>query len=124
MAGNVGVQSSAIIVQGIANDTVKGSLFNRLVKEIGLSLINGLSLALVILLFGQLVDQSFLVSATIAGSMMLVIVVAALVGTFVPIILNKQGIDPAIATGPFITTANDIFGIFLFFYIAQYILGF
>jgi magnesium transporter len=56
--------------------------------------------------------------------MMLVIVVAALVGTFVPIILNKQGIDPAIATGPFITTANDIFGIFLFFYIAQFILGF
>lgn len=124
MAGNVGVQSSAIIVQGIANDTVKGSLFNRLVKEVGLSLINGLSLALVLLIFGQFIDQSFLVSATIAGSMMLVIVVAALVGTFVPIILNKQGIDPAIATGPFITTANDIFGIFLFFYIAQFILGF
>ena len=124
MAGNVGVQSSAIIVQGIANDTVKGSLFNRLVKEVGLSLINGLSLALVLLIFGQLINQSFLVSATIAGSMMLVIVVAALVGTFVPIILNKQGIDPAIATGPFITTANDIFGIFLFFYIAQFILGF
>ena len=124
MAGNVGVQSSAIIVQGIANDTVKGSLFNRLVKEVGLSLINGLSLALVLLIFGQFIDQSFLVSATIAGSMMLVIVVAALVGTFVPIILNKQGIDPAIATGPFITTANDIFGIFFFFYIAQFILGF
>jgi len=124
MAGNVGVQSSAIIVQGIANDVVKGSLFNRLIKEIGLSLINGFSLALVILLFGQFIDQSFLVSATIAGSMMLVIVVAALVGTFVPIVLNKQGIDPAIATGPFITTANDIFGIFLFFYVAKIVLGF
>jgi len=124
MAGNVGVQSSAIIVQGIANDVVKGSLFNRLIKEIGLSLINGFSLALVILLFGQFIDQSFLVSATIAGSMMLVIVVAALVGTFVPIVLNKQGIDPAIATGPFITTANDIFGIFLSFYVAKIVLGF
>ena len=124
MAGNVGVQSSAIIVQGIANDVVKGSLFNRLVKEIGLSLINGFSLAIIILIFGQIINQSFLVSATIAGSMMLVIVVAALVGTFVPIVLNKQGIDPAIATGPFITTANDIFGIFLFFYIAKLILGF
>ena len=45
-------------------------------------------------------------------------------GTFVPIILDKQGIDPAIATGPFITTANDIFGIFLFFYIAKISLGF
>ena len=67
---------------------------------------------------------NIMVSVTIAGSMMLVIVVAALVGTFVPIVLNKQGIDPAIATGPFITTANDIFGIFLFFYIAKFVLGF
>ena len=103
---------------------VKGSLFNRLIKEIALSLINGLSLALVILVFGQFINQAFMVSVTIAGSMMLVIVVAALVGTFVPIVLNKQGIDPAIATGPFITTANDIFGIFLFFYIAKFVLGF
>ena len=124
MAGNVGVQSSAIIVQGIANDIVKGSLFNILVKEIGLSLINGFALAIVILIFGQFINQSFLVSTTIAGSMMLVIIVAALVGTFVPIVLNRQGIDPAIATGPFITTANDIFGIFLFFYFAKIILGF
>jgi magnesium transporter len=56
--------------------------------------------------------------------MQCVIVVAALVGTFVPIVLDKRGIDPAIATGPFITTSNDIFGIFLFFYIAKLILGF
>ena len=63
-------------------------------------------------------------SLTIAGSMMGVIIIAALVGTFVPIILDKHGIDPAIATGPFITTANDIFGIFLFFYIAKISLGF
>ncbi|MDA8948783.1 magnesium transporter [Flavobacteriaceae bacterium] len=124
MAGNVGVQSSAIIVQGLANDVVKGSLFHRLVKEVSLSLINGFALALVIILFGFLSQQEFLVSLTIAGSMMLVIVVAALVGTFIPIILDKRGIDPAIATGPFITTANDIFGIFLFFYIAKLALGF
>ena len=124
MAGNVGVQSSAIIVQGLANDIVKGSLFNRLVKEVGLSLINGFALALVIILFGFLSRQEFIVSLTIAGSMMLVIVFAALVGTFIPIILDKRGIDPAIATGPFITTSNDIFGIFLFFYIAKFALGF
>ena len=124
MAGNVGVQSSAIIVQGLANDVVKGSLFNRLVKEIGLSLINGFALAIVIIIFGLISQQEFNVSLTIAGSMMLVIVVAALVGTFIPIILDKKGIDPAIATGPFITTANDIFGIFLFFYIAKLVLGF
>ena len=124
MAGNVGVQSSAIIVQGLANDALKGSLFKRLIKEVGLSLINGFALALIIIFFGALINQELLVSFTIAGSMILVIVVAALVGTFVPIILDKKSIDPAIATGPFITTANDIFGIFLFFYIAKLVLAF
>ena len=124
MAGNVGVQSSAIIVQGLANDLVKGSLLNRLFKEIGLSLINGFALSVILIIFGQIVNQDLSMSLTIAGSMMGVIIIAALVGTFVPIILDKQGIDPAIATGPFITTANDIFGIFLFFYIAKISLGF
>ena len=124
MAGNVGVQSSAIIVQGLANDLVKGSLLNRLFKEIGLSLINGFVLSVILIIFGQIINQDLLMSLTIAGSMMGVIIIASLVGTFVPIILNKQGIDPAIATGPFITTANDIFGIFLFFYIAKISLGF
>ena len=124
MAGNVGVQSSAIIVQGLANDLVKGSLLSRLIKEVGLSLINGLALALILIVFGQIVNQDLEMSFIIAGSMMGVIVIAALVGTFIPIILDKQGIDPAIATGPFITTANDIFGIFLFFYIAEMALPF
>ena len=124
MAGNVGVQSSAIIVQGIANDIVKGSLISRLIKEVGLSLINGFFLAVVLIIFGWIIDQDFILSLTVAGSMMGVIIVAALIGTFVPIILNKQGIDPAIATGPFITTSNDIFGIYLFFFIAQIFLGF
>ena len=124
MAGNVGVQSSAIIVQGIANQVIKGSLINRLFKEIGLGLINGLILSIFLIIFGEIINQDMLLSLTVAGSMMSVIIISALIGTFVPIILNKQGIDPAIATGPFITTANDIFGIFLFFYIAKLILGF
>ncbi len=124
MAGNVGVQSSAIIVQGLANDNIRGSLFHRLLKEVGLSLLNGVALAALVFLFGFIVGQDQLTSLAIALSMLLVIVVAALVGTFVPIILDKRGIDPAIATGPFITTCNDIFGIFLFFYISKLILGF
>ena len=124
MAGNVGVQSSAIIVQGIANQVIKGSLINRLFKEIGLGLINGLILSIVLIIFGEIINQDMLLSLTVAGSMMSVIIISALVGTFIPIILDKQGFDPAIATGPFITTANDIFGIFLFFYIAKLILGF
>lgn len=124
MAGNVGVQSSAIIVQGLANDVVKGSLISRLMKEVGLSLINGLALSILLVLFGQIINQELILSFTIAIAMMSVIIVAALVGTFVPIILDKNGVDPAIATGPFITTCNDIFGIYLFFYIAKIILQF
>ena len=124
MAGNVGVQSSAIIVQGLANDNLKGSMLSRLVKEIGLSLISGFALSILLIIFGQIINQDLKLSLTIALSMMSVIIVAALVGTFTPIILNNRGIDPAIATGPFITTSNDIFGIFLFFYIAKIILGF
>ena len=124
MAGNVGVQSSAIIVQGLANDVVKGSLLSLLIKEVSLSLINGFALAVILIIFGLLINQDINISLTIAGSMMGVIIIAALIGTFIPIFLNKKGIDPAIATGPFITTCNDIFGIFLFFYIAKIFLGF
>ena len=124
MAGNVGVQSSAIIVQGLANNVVRGSLLPLLFKEIGLGLVNGLALGLILILFGFIINQDLIISLTIAGAMMGVIIIAALVGTFVPIILNKRGIDPAIATGPFITTANDIFGIFFFFYMAKVFLGF
>lgn len=124
MAGNVGVQSSAIIVQGLANDNVKGSILSRLFKEVSLSLINGFALALLVVLFGFLINQNTTESLAIAISMMSVIVVAALVGTFVPIILDKRGIDPAIATGPFITTSNDILGIYLFFVLSGVIIGF
>ncbi|WP_435579394.1 magnesium transporter [Gilvibacter sp.] len=124
MAGNVGVQSSAIIVQGLANDVVKGSLWQRLLKEVGLSLINGIALGGLVMLFGAIMGYTVAFSLTIAVSMLSVIIIAALIGTFVPIILDKRGIDPAIATGPFITTSNDIFGIFLFFYLSKIILQF
>ena len=124
MAGNVGVQSSAIVVQGLANDVIKGSLISRLLKEIGLTLINGLILSLILVVFGLIIKQPFDMSIAISSSMILVIIVAALIGTSVPIILNKFGIDPAIATGPFITTGNDVIGILMFFFIAKIILGF
>ena len=124
MAGNVGVQSSAIIVQGLANDNIKGSLVNRMFKEIGLSIVNGIILAALIFVFGYFLDYNTSISITISISLIMVIILASLIGTFVPLILHKNGIDPAVATGPFITTSNDIFGIFIFFYIAKLILGF
>ena len=124
MAGNVGVQSSAIIVQGLANDNVKGSLWKRLLKEVGLSLINGFILGIILIAVAPLMGLTTNLSLTVSISMLSVIIVASLIGTFVPIVLDKRGIDPAIATGPFITTSNDIFGIFLFFMIAKMILHF
>jgi len=124
MAGNVGVQSSAIIVQGLANDNIRGSMFNRMFKEIGLSIVNGVILALLIFVFGFFFNYDINISITLSISLIIVIILASLIGTFVPLILDKNGIDPAVATGPFITTSNDIFGIFIFFYIAKVILGF
>lgn len=123
MAGNVGVQSSAIIVQGLANDDLRGSIGNRLIKEMLLALLNGIILALLLLLITWAWRGEFLTSLAISVSLVAVIIVAGIIGTFIPLFLHKRGIDPAIATGPFITTSNDIFGILIYFWIAKLILG-
>ena len=123
MAGNVGVQSSAIIVQGLANDDLKGSISHRLVKEMLLALLNGLILAVLLLVFTWVWKGTFNTAVAISLSLVVVIVVAGLIGTFIPLFLHKRNIDPAIATGPFITTSNDIFGILIYFWIAKLILG-
>lgn len=123
MAGNVGVQSSAIIVQGLANDDVKGSVNSRLFKEMLLAALNGIILALFLFLFVWAYQGKVDLALAISVSLVAVIIVAGLIGTFVPLFLNKRGIDPAIATGPFITTSNDIFGILIYFLIAKLILG-
>lgn len=125
MAGNVGVQSSAIVLQGLANDSLKGSLWKRLIKEFLLSLLNGLILSIILIVGGMLLlGLDFLFGLTIAISLITVIITAAIIGTFIPIMLDKRGIDPALATGPFITTSNDICGILIYFTIAKIILGF
>jgi len=124
-AGNVGVQSSAIVVQGLANDSIKGEILKRLFKEFLLGLVNGIAIALVVLIISHFFFQTtYLVSLTIGAALITVIIIAALIGTFIPIFLDNRGIDPAVATGPFITTSNDIFGILLYFIIAKMILGF
>ena len=123
MAGNVGVQSSAIIVQGLANDEVRGSVNNRLIKEMFLAALNGIILALFLFLFILLWKQDIGTALAISLSLVVVIIVAGIIGTFIPLFLHKKGIDPAIATGPFITTSNDIFGILIYFSIAKFILN-
>ena len=122
MAGNVGVQSSAIIVQGLANDDVKGSVNNRLIKEMLLAALNGIILALFLFVFVWF-QKDLNTAFAISVSLVAVIIVAGLIGTFIPLFLHKRGIDPAIATGPFITTSNDILGILIYFSIAKIILG-
>jgi magnesium transporter len=125
MAGNVGVQSSAIIVQGLANDTLSGSLFNRLIKEVSLSLLNGVILAVILFLGSHFIlNVEIIIGIIVTIALVSVIIIASLIGTFIPLLLDKFGIDPALATGPFITTSNDICGILIYFSIAKLILGF
>ena len=124
MAGNVGVQSSAIIVQGLANDDVKGSVNSRLIKEMLLAALNGVVLAIFLFAFIWMYNGDVRRAFAISISLVVVIIVAGLIGTFIPLFLDKRGIDPAIATGPFITTSNDIFGILIYFWIAKMIIGF
>ena len=124
-AGNVGVQSSAIVVQGLANDSIDGSILSRLFKEFLLGLVNGLAIACIVLLISHFAFKtSYLESLTICVALISVIIMAAIIGTFIPIFLDKRGIDAAVATGPFITTSNDVFGILMYFSIAKLILGF
>ena len=124
-AGNVGVQSSAIVVQGLANDSIDGSILNRLFKEFLLGLVNGLAIAVIVLVISHFAfNTSYHESLTICVALVSVIIMAALIGTFIPIFLDKRGIDAAVATGPFITTSNDVFGILIYFLIAKLILGF
>ena len=124
-AGNVGVQSSAIVVQGIANDSIDGKLVSRLFKEFLLGLVNGLAIAIIVLIISHFIFKTtYYESLTICIALIAFIIMAALIGTFIPIFLDKRGIDPAVATGPFITTSNDVFGILIYFLIAKIIIGF
>lgn len=120
MGGNVGVQSSAIIVQSLANNTLNyESIFKRLFKELIVALFNGLICAVIALLFCWITRSDFDLALTIGVSLVAVFTYAGLFGTFVPLILNKYKIDPALATGPFITTTNDIIGLLIYFLIGM-----
>ncbi|HJN64559.1 MAG TPA: magnesium transporter [Flavobacteriales bacterium] len=122
MGGNVGVQSAAIVVQGLANDSLKmDNISQKLLKELGVGLLNGIICSLIILAAAFALGYGDL-SLAVSISLLAVIVFAALFGTFVPLTLKKYKIDPALATGPFITTVNDVLGLFIYFLIGQAIL--
>jgi magnesium transporter len=118
MAGNVGVQSSAIVVQGIASNNIDlTGISGRLLKELGVALLNGIVCSILILGFIYFVDNDLTLGLTVSLSLLAVIIFAGIFGTLIPLLLHKRNIDPALATGPFITTTNDVIGLFLYLYI-------
>jgi magnesium transporter len=123
MAGNAGIQSSTIAVQGLASgDVWTSDVARRLSKELGVALINGLVLSVVLGVAVALLPfvgaNATQLALTAALSLLLVIILATCIGTTVPLLLHRFGVDPAIATGPFITTSNDIIALAIFFLMA------
>ncbi|MEC8610218.1 MAG: magnesium transporter [Bacteroidota bacterium] len=124
MGGNVGVQSAAIVVQSLASGTASlGNISQQLIKELGVALVNGVICSSIILCSSYLLGYGMALSLTVSFALLSVIVFAALFGTFVPLTLNKYKIDPALATGPFITTVSDVLGLFIYFLIGQLFLA-
>lgn len=124
MGGNVGVQSSALIVKGLANNTIsEGSILPKLWKEVSVGFINGLVCSVILMTYSLLFAPSMALSMTVSTALMSVILFASIFGTFVPLALERLKIDPALATGPFITTSNDIIGLFIYFLIGRMMYG-
>ncbi len=118
--GNVGVQSSAIIVQGLANNTlIVDKIAPKLFKELAVGLINGMICSLLILGYNLLISESWALAATVSLALFTVIICASFLGTFVPLMMNRFKINPALATGPFVTTLNDIIGISIYFIVGR-----
>jgi magnesium transporter len=116
MAGNVGIQSSAIIVQGIASNSLGLERISRkLGKELIVAILNGLILAVILFLYNFFINHNLALTFTVSTSLLVVIIFAAVFGTLIPLLLHRLKFDPALATGPFITTSNDIMGLFIYF---------
>jgi len=123
MGGNVGVQSSAIVVQSIANGTNQfNSIFSRVRKEAALGLLNGVICATFIFGITWLL-QDIRLGISVSIALFIVIVFAAIFGTLIPLILHRYKVDPAVATGPFITTLNDVVGLFIYFAVGMIVFG-
>lgn len=115
MGGNVGVQSSSIMVQGLASGSLGlESTFKKILKELLVALINASVLSTVIFVYNYFFGSSMALTATVSIALFIVVVFASVFGAFVPLALDKLKIDPALATGPFITTVNDIIGLTIY----------
>ncbi len=122
--GNVGTQSSAIVVQGLANGSmdIRNSA-RQLFKELGVGLINGCIISLLVLAYNYFLGGiSIATTLSVSLSLMAVVIFASVFGTFVPLSLERFKIDPALATGPFISITNDIIGMVIYMAIATLLL--
>ncbi len=124
MGGNVGVQSSAIVVRALSNNTFGKNSLKRLSKEFTVGLVNGLICALVLFGVGSIIGYETNILLTVSIALVSVVMFASLFGTLVPLTLDKMKIDPAVATGPFVTTSNDVVSLFIYFYIGRLLIGF
>ena len=123
--GNVGVQASAIVVQGLANGSLElGEFSKQLGKEILIGLMNASILSAVIFVYNIIMlPDNFAVTISVAASLFAVVMFASLLGTVVPLSLEKLKINPAIASGPFIQIMNDIIGLIIYVYVATLFLS-
>lgn len=121
MAGNVGVQSSSIIVQSIASG-VKDieTPMKKLLKDISVALLTAVVFSLLLFAYNFFTADNLNLTMSVSISLFIVILFASLFGTVIPLILNKFKIDPALATGPFITTMNDIVGLLIYLTVSSF----
>ena len=121
MAGNVGVQSSSIVVQTIASGSRDFDSFGRkILKELSVALITAIVFSTLIFIYNYFFSNSLNLTWAVSISLFIVIIFASIFGTTIPLLLNKLKIDPALATGPFITTMNDILGLIMYMMIARF----
>ncbi|MEQ8880264.1 MAG: magnesium transporter [Cyclobacteriaceae bacterium] len=118
--GNVGIQSSSIVVQSLANPNVFAErLWRRMVKVLFVAVVNGVILALMVFGAVILVNRDQSLALTVSSALFSVVLLASLMGTITPLVLDKFGINPALASGPFITTTNDLLGLAVYFSVAH-----
>lgn len=118
--GNVGIQSSAIVVQGLANNTLKqGNILAQVMKESVVSLINASIISLVVFVYNFFMLSDRAITASVSLSLFAVVMFASIFGTLVPMTLSRMKIDPALATGPFISITNDIIGMLIYMSISS-----
>ena len=114
--GNVGIQSSSLIVQSLANpDFVDEGLWKRLIKVFFVALLNGLMLSVLVFTANVVLFGEYRLSLVVSLALFSVILFASFIGTVTPLILNRFGFNPALAAGPFITTTNDLLGLTVYF---------